>query len=214
MISSFPVGCQCRVMNLSRVNVCAISTKLSRKTPQEYVLYTVDVCLRSWQDDTEQQLGSSAERWKLLQEFFARHLNISSSCGVEHTDQSITKRNGHFYSFYTLSVTLVKRHWTCKVNVVLFFFSIRHFTTLYEFEPPHSWGSEIIHKDTPQSVGLLWMCDQPVARTSTWQHTQHSQRTNIRGPGGIRTRNPSKRSAVDAPETARPLGLVKVVLYE
>jgi hypothetical protein len=43
----------------------------------------------------------------------------------------------------------------------------------YEFEPPHSWGYEITHKNTPQSVGLLWTSDQPVAETSTWQHTQH-----------------------------------------
>jgi len=25
--------------------------------------------------------------------------------------------------------------------------------------------------DTPQSVGLLWMSDRPVAETSSWQHT-------------------------------------------
>ena len=37
----------------------------------------------------------------------------------------------------------------------------------YEFEPPHSGGSEITHKDAPQLVGLLWMSDQPVAETST-----------------------------------------------
>ena len=30
---------------------------------------------------------------------------------------------------------------------------------------------EITHNDTPQSVGLLWTSDQPVAETSTWQHT-------------------------------------------
>jgi len=27
------------------------------------------------------------------------------------------------------------------------------------------------HDDTPQLVGLLWMSDQPVTETSTWQHT-------------------------------------------
>ena len=27
------------------------------------------------------------------------------------------------------------------------------------------------HNDAPQSVGLLWTSDQPVAETSTWQHT-------------------------------------------
>jgi hypothetical protein len=39
------------------------------------------------------------------------------------------------------------------------------FTTLYEFEPPHFRGFEITHKDAPQSVGLLWTSDQPVAET-------------------------------------------------
>ena len=28
------------------------------------------------------------------------------------------------------------------------------------------------HSDTPQSVGLLWTSDQPVAETSTWQHAK------------------------------------------
>ena len=74
----------------------------------------------------------------------------------------------------------------------------------YEFKPPHSWGSEITHKNAPQSVGLLWTGDQPLAKTSTWQHTQNAQRTNIHAPGGIRTRNLSKRSAVDT--RLRPLG--------
>jgi len=27
------------------------------------------------------------------------------------------------------------------------------------------------HSETPHSVGLLWTSDQPVAETSTWQHT-------------------------------------------
>jgi hypothetical protein len=36
---------------------------------------------------------------------------------------------------------------------------------------PHSWGFYITHSNTPQSVGLLWTRDRPVAETSTWQHT-------------------------------------------
>jgi hypothetical protein len=28
------------------------------------------------------------------------------------------------------------------------------------------------HSDKPHSVGLLWTSDQPVAETSTWQHTK------------------------------------------
>jgi hypothetical protein len=66
----------------------------------------------------------------------------------------------------------------------------------YEFEPPHSCGYVITHKDTPQSVGLLWTSDQPVAGTSTWQHTQHLT-TNIHAPGGIRIFNRSRWSSAD-----------------
>ena len=36
-----------------------------------------------------------------------------------------------------------------------------------EFEPPHSGGSEITHKDASQSAGLLWTSDQLVAEIST-----------------------------------------------
>jgi hypothetical protein len=46
-------------------------------------------------------------------------------------------------------------------------------------------------------VGHLWTSDQLVAETSTWQHTQHSQQTDIHAPGGIRNCNPSKRAAAD-----------------
>jgi hypothetical protein len=41
------------------------------------------------------------------------------------------------------------------------------------------------------------MSDQPVAETSASLHTQHLT-TNIHAPGGIRTRNPSKRSSADS----------------
>jgi hypothetical protein len=50
------------------------------------------------------------------------------------------------------------------------------------------------HSDTPHSVGHLWTGDQPVAETSTWQH---SQLTDIHALGGIRTRNPIKLEATD-----------------
>ena len=36
--------------------------------------------------------------------------------------------------------------------------------------PPHFRGFLITHNDAPQSVGLLWMSDQSIAETSTWQH--------------------------------------------
>jgi hypothetical protein len=46
----------------------------------------------------------------------------------------------------------------------------------------------------PLSVRLLWTRDRPVTETSTLQHLQQ---TNIHAPGGIRTRNPSRRAAAD-----------------
>jgi len=30
------------------------------------------------------------------------------------------------------------------------------------------------HSDRPHSVGLFWMSDVSLARTSTWQHTTHT----------------------------------------
>ena len=53
------------------------------------------------------------------------------------------------------------------------------------------------HAMTLQSVGLIWTRDRPVAETSTSQHTQHSQETDIHAPGGIRMRNSIKRAATD-----------------
>ena len=61
--------------------------------------------------------------------------------------------------------------------------------------PPHSWCFQTTHNDAPQSVRLLWTSDQPVAETSTWQHTTLT--ANIHAPRGIRTHNLSRRAAAD-----------------
>ena len=52
------------------------------------------------------------------------------------------------------------------------------------------------HSDIPHSVGLLRKSDKSVAETSNWQHTTF-ERDRYLYPGGIRTRNPSKRAAVN-----------------
>jgi hypothetical protein len=52
-----------------------------------------------------------------------------------------------------------------------------------------------LHSGTPQSVGLLRASDRTVAETSTWLHTTFARDNH--DLGGIRTRNPSKRAAVD-----------------
>jgi hypothetical protein len=46
------------------------------------------------------------------------------------------------------------------------------------------------HTRTPQSVGLFWVRDRPVAETSTWQH-KHPQETNIHAPVGFESSIPA-----------------------
>jgi hypothetical protein len=63
--------------------------------------------------------------------------------------------------------------------------------------PPLFGGIWITLRHTPHSVGLLWTSDQSIADTSTGQHTtlNTQQGTDIHASGGIRTHDPSKRSA-------------------
>ena len=57
-----------------------------------------------------------------------------------------------------------------------------------------AWRS--LSSDTPHSVvGLLCTSDQSEAETSTWQHSTRER--DIHAAGGIRTRIPNKRAAVN-----------------
>jgi hypothetical protein len=67
------------------------------------------------------------------------------------------------------------------------------------------------HSDAPQSVGLLWTSYQPNAENLS-DNTQQSQQTDIRDPGGIRTRNPSKPAAAD-PRLRPQLGPAPLKLH-
>jgi hypothetical protein len=69
---------------------------------------------------------------------------------------------------------------------------------------PHFWFHDHIPLDTPHSVGLLCTSDQPDTETSIPNNTRNSQETDIYASSGIRTRNPSKRTAVDS--SLRPRG--------
>jgi len=52
------------------------------------------------------------------------------------------------------------------------------------------------HSDVPHSIGLLWTSYQTDVENSTWQHTTITRHKHPPPPsGGIRTRNPSKRTA-------------------
>ena len=68
--------------------------------------------------------------------------------------------------------------------------------------PPIGPGSPIVetlpsYSDTPHSGGLLWTSDQPDSETSTWQHTTLRRKKISIPPGGIRTRNTTKRAVED-----------------
>jgi hypothetical protein len=68
------------------------------------------------------------------------------------------------------------------------------------------WSSCSHSFDTPHSVGLLWMSDQPVTDTSTRKHTTL---TKHRRPFPMRDSNPQYQQASDRrPKryTARPMG--------
>ena len=67
---------------------------------------------------------------------------------------------------------------------------------------------------TPQSVGLLWTRDQPVAETVTWQHTQHSQEIYIHAPEGIRTRNPRKPATTDLAIDRSATGIDETLVWK
>jgi hypothetical protein len=54
-----------------------------------------------------------------------------------------------------------------------------------------------LHLDTPHSVGIPSMSDQPTVETPLPDNTQHSQETDIHAPSRIQTSHPSKQVAVD-----------------
>jgi hypothetical protein len=55
--------------------------------------------------------------------------------------------------------------------------------------------ASLSNSDTPHSTGLIWTSDRSDAVTATWHHT--ALRINIHAPGGIQTRNLSKRATAD-----------------
>jgi hypothetical protein len=75
--------------------------------------------------------------------------------------------------------------------------------------PPRSRGFVITHNDAPQSVGLLWTSDQPVAETSTWQHTTHTTYKHPCPRWDSKPRSQQARGHKPKPYTARPLGPAK-----
>jgi len=94
----------------------------------------------------------------------------------------------------------------CNLKVSKHHMFISVFLSLYPSLSTHgrcgrysyTWSHPVTYT---HSVGLLWTSDRPIVETSTWQHTTLT--TDIHAPGGIRTRNPSKRAAADPRLRAR-----------
>jgi hypothetical protein len=69
------------------------------------------------------------------------------------------------------AILLGREH--CNLSPLIFLFIFSGSGAQRGLRPPRSRGILITHNDAPQSVGLLWMSDQLVAKTYTWQHTTH-----------------------------------------
>jgi hypothetical protein len=118
-----------------------------------------------------------------------------------------------YYTTCSVAFILVVSPWVITVLLTFFFQWLDSLLGAYAasfFEAPLS------HSDTPHSVGLLWTSDQPVAETSTWQHTTL---TRDRHPCPWLDSNPYSQQASGrrpTPWTARPLGsdFVNITLWK
>jgi hypothetical protein len=119
------------------------------------------------------------------------------SCG--HPQGGASRRWPHERPKHVWSITYNMRLYTCaflSFSCNILFFISPFFRSFFRFSFVHSFvcspslfylltvGVEVVYfhlitlRHTPQSVGLLWTRDRPVAEASTWQH-KHSQETNI-----------------------------------
>jgi hypothetical protein len=117
-------------------------------------------------------------------------------CG-HHSRSGCFEEQKHFLPFKGFEPQIVQPqpcHYKCGLIYSFFF----HGSTAPSGPgPPQYRGFTITHSDTPHSLGLLWTSDQPVTETLTTHNTHTRQTSMPPPPGGIRTRNPSKRTAAD-----------------
>jgi len=110
----------------------------------------------------------------------------------------------------------VSKSYGLLVNICTVFHLIPAIALFLWYTPPPPKGARTHHcrgfTITPPpppthtyTVELLWMSDQPVAETSTWQHTTPTRDTHV--PGGIRTPNPSKRAVAHPRLRLRAIGI-------
>ena len=93
-------------------------------------------------------------------------------------------------------------YFTFSASYISLIFCLWHFGPISGHRLPFHRASRY-HLDTLNSVGLLWMSDQPDAENSTRQHTTLTP-TGIHALRGIRNPNCSKRTEADP--SLRPPG--------
>ena len=92
---------------------------------------------------------------------------------------------------YTKRKEVFRKLEICRDKQFHFFFGGN--LTLFEFMAL-PYGSSWLHSlDTPHSVKLLWMSDQPDAETSTSKHTTLTRQQTSMTPAGFKTAIPASR---------------------
>jgi hypothetical protein len=113
-------------------------------------------------------------------QFYVLHFTSYNFTSYNFTSYNFTSYNFTSYNFTSYNFTSYNNS-TCrqireKLEVEILDFIILIYFFPMARQPLGVLGNLIIeasrsHSDTPHSVGLLWTSDQPVAETSTWQHT-------------------------------------------
>ena len=121
----------------------------------------------------------------------AATLQRNDMCMLRHSPHLRIAQRSSFLRFnHCCDTRLQYGHYAVSHYCLLGVFFLHDTTAPSGPVPSHYQG---FATQTHHSIGLLWMSDQPVAETSTWQHSQQTSMP----PGGIRTRSFIKRAAAD-----------------
>ena len=120
--------------------------------------------------------------WHLLIPDFSITCNLVLKLIFIHVNYvcALLKWNACYYQQTTSNKSGISPSWfvdhTNLGLFVLVLLTCIFLNFIWRNSPPLGYGLLIhdvsrSHNDAPQLVGLLWTSDQPVAETSTWQHT-------------------------------------------
>jgi len=166
--------------------------------------------MQFWPPDDEHMCSKHVEAYNILivkQKFCASswlntEINILR-CTVSNSSKkkmgkllsTVRRKNIKYYKKQIFFCTFYCKFCQPKLSlkVILFITGIVEiiFTVVQQPPPPppnvlgpsHYLGFTITLNGTPQSVGLLWTSDKPVAETSTWQHKTLITDRHVSGGG-------------------------------